>query len=222
MKKNQSIFPYRKKVITFFTVITFGLLSIQCSNSQKSNPNNEIVINERDIVLGNPQAKTVVVEYYDLQCPACASFNQVVFKKVWRIIQQDVKWVFRNFPLQNIHPYATLAANYNQAAFSQGKYLEFHDVLFVRQKEWSTLPNKEEVKKKFIAYAEELGLDKVLLQREAESATVREKINQDIESGNQLGVQGTPSIFLDGEKINLPRSAEDFFKTIVAKVKKSN
>ncbi len=224
LKKRNGLAGLGGFVLPVFCLLAVLILMTSCSSGDSSSGGGRegVAIKETDIVIGNREAKTTIVEYVDLQCPACAQFNQIIFKRVWRLIKQDVRWVFRNYPLKNIHPYAEIASQYNEAAGIQGKYLEFHDLLFQNQSAWSSLGGKEEVEEKFLDYGEALGLDKEKLQQDAFSPSVMAKINADIASGNQLGVTGTPSVFIDGEKISLPRNAEEFFKQIVEKVKEKS
>ncbi len=214
-KKSKKIIRNLITAILFLGMLLGGLLSCSGSGGSSSSANSNIPIDENDIVLGNPDGKVTVVEFVDLQCPACASFNEAIFSRVWRIISQDTRWVFKNFPLRSIHPYAQLAAEYSTAAHLQGKYVEYHDLIFQRQSEWSNLSSEGQVEEKFIEYATALGLDIEKLKTDAASRSVKEKIQLDVELGDRIGVNSTPSVFLNGEKIPLPRSAEDFYKQII-------
>ncbi|PWQ94675.1 DsbA family protein [Leucothrix arctica] len=89
-----------------------------------------------DHVKGNPDAPLTIVEYSDLQCPACRAQHESI-QKVWAPIKGSVRFVYRHFPLTNIHPHALTAAYYSEAAAKQDKFWEMHDLMFATQTIWS-------------------------------------------------------------------------------------
>src|SRR4051812_7907690 len=113
-------------------------------------------VSNRDHSQGNPDAIIELVEYGDFQCSLCGQ-SYLIIKSIQEQFGEDLKFVFRNFPLSKIHRHAKLAAVASEAADQQGKYWEMHDMLFVNQAElhYSAL----------IAYARIIGLDDELFDR---------------------------------------------------------
>lgn len=154
-------------------------------------------------------AKVTLVEYSDLQCPACAAYEPIV-KKLVTNYPNDLKLVYRHFPLITIHVNADYAAGAAEAAGNQGKFWEMHDLLFEKQLEWETSTDP----KIFSDYAATLGLDVEKFAADIASSVTRKKINESYRSGIQSGVQGTPTFFLDGKMITSPHSEEEFNELI--------
>ena len=167
-----------------------------------------------DHVLGNPDASVTLVEYSDFQCPACAGYHPVV-KQVMETYGDRVRFIYRHYPLRQIHPNAALAAAAAEAANEQGKFWEMHDLLFARQRSWSDNIN---VKGTFSDYAEELGLNKDTFSSAMGSDAVKDRIATDEASGNRLSISGTPTFFLNGEKLSVGATVEQFAKRIDEKL----
>lgn len=159
---------------------------------------------------GNENAKVVLIEYSDFQCPACASYYPLV-KALHEESGDSLLVVYRHFPLSQIHVNAEPAARAAEAAGRQGKFWEMHDVLFERQKEWLEDRN---VIGAFSVYAGALGLDTGRFINDFNSQEVKERVRRDYQSGFRAGVAGTPTFFLNGKKIQNPRSYEEFKKII--------
>jgi protein-disulfide isomerase len=161
---------------------------------------------------GPEDAPLVLVEYSDLQCPACAYF-QPILKKLTEEpeLAGKIRLVFRNFPLRSIHPNAQQAAQAVEAAHLQGKFWEMHDLLFERQARWSGL-TAGAARTQFIAYAGELGLDVAKFERDLTSDAVRDHVAADVSSGELSGVSGTPTFYLNGIRTASFESYEEFKK----------
>lgn len=128
--------------------------------------------------------------------------SDFTLKSVKEKYEGEVAFVFRNFPLTNIHPNARAAAAAAEAAGNLGKYWQMHDVLFENQDAWKSATNSERGNI-FAGYAEQIGLDRAAFTKELEekSSEINKKINFDIALGRKLNVSGTPSLFLNGEKV---------------------
>lgn len=159
---------------------------------------------------GNENAKVILIEYSDFQCPACASYYPLV-KALHGELGDSLLIVYRHFPLSQIHMNAEGAARAAEAAGKQGKFWEMHDLLFERQKEWS---NDRNAAGTFAAYATALGLNTDRFINDFNSREIKEKVVADYESGFRAGIAGTPTFFLNGKKIQNPRSYEEFKKII--------
>ncbi len=163
------------------------------------------VISPTDNVKGSKDAKIVLVEYSDFQCPACGTYYPLV-KQIALDYKDSIAVVSRNFPLRSNHKNAQMASQAAEAAGKQGKYWEMHDFLFERQEKWSEL---SEVKEIFKGYAKELKLDVKKFEADLTSKAVEQKVEADYQSGIQAQVNSTPTFFLNGKKVS-PRSYQDF------------
>jgi protein-disulfide isomerase len=141
-------------------------------------------------------SKVTIVEFADFQCPACASAHPIV-KQVLADYKGKVTYVYRHFPLP-MHQNATLAAIAAEEAGEQGKFFEYHDLLFDNQKEWETSTKPEEI---FLSYAQRLELDTTKFQQALDQKAHAERIQTDQDAGIALGVNSTPTFFVNGEKI---------------------
>lgn len=166
---------------------------------------NTINVQDNDHIKGNENATVTLLEFADFQCPACVVYYPTV-QRLEKEYGEKVKFIFRNYPLTQIHPNAMFAAQAAEAAGKQGKFWEMHDLLFEKHDEWA---DESDPTAKISAYAKDLGLDEKKLIEDAKSQEVADKIKKDIDSGNSLGITGTPSFFLDGRKVQ-PRSYEEF------------
>jgi protein-disulfide isomerase len=152
---------------------------------------------------GNPDAVVTLVEYSDFQCPACASF-QPVLDDVIEQYGESLKIEYKHFPL-GMHSMAEPAARAAEAAGQQGAFFEFHDLLYANQQAWATSPNPTGI---FIQYAEELGLDVEKFKSQSRASLIRDRVKEDLQEAMSLGLTGTPSFFLNGERMSFETYAE--------------
>lgn len=164
-------------------------------------------------IKGNPDAAVKLVEYSDFQCPACAQFQPYV-DEILAAYGDQMSFEYKHFPLMQIHPLAEPAARAAEAAGQQGKFFEFHDLLFINQPEWSGAINAAPF---FLKYAEELGLDIEAFTKAQRSSLLRERIQADFSEARSLGLTGTPSFYLNGERMQV-QSFEDFRAQIEAAI----
>jgi protein-disulfide isomerase len=144
---------------------------------------------------GNPEATVKLVEYSDFQCPACAQFQPYISEIVEQYGDQ-LSFEYRHFPLTQIHRLAEPAARAAEAAGQQGKFFEFHDMLFQNQGEWANSTNPAQF---FVKYATELGLDMEEFTRHQRSSLLQSKVREQFNEARGLGFTGTPSFVLNGE-----------------------
>lgn len=169
-----------------------------------------------DWVLGNPEAGVVLVEYADYQCPACAGYHSVV-QDVVAEYGDRIAYVYRHYPLTQIHPYAVPAARAAEAAGLQGKFFEMSDLLYVNQGDWSNASSPEEV---FTSYAVEIGLDMEQYEADVASSEVADAVTADAREAGSFGLTGTPSFILDNRRIaSVPASVEGFGTLIEQRLK---
>lgn len=164
---------------------------------------------DSDWVKGTEEAEATLIEYGDFQCPACGAYYPMV-KQLIDDYPESLRVVYRHYPLPS-HPSAIPAALASEAAGDQGKFWEMHDMLFERQEEWSELRNPKD---RFIEYAQELELDIEQFETYYESDEARDDVNVDLLSGNKLGVNATPTFYLNGTKLQPVRSYDEFSSRI--------
>ena len=149
---------------------------------------------------GAADAKIVITEWSDFECPFCGRITDAIHQLVGKYPEQ-VKFVFRQFPL-SFHKQAQKAAEASLAAHAQGKFWEYHDLLFANMKALE-VPN-------LIKYAEQVGLDVAKFTAELNADKYADQVKKDIAAGQAVGVRGTPTMFVNGRKCNNCRSLADF------------
>jgi len=150
-------------------------------------------VDSKDHLQGKDTAPLELVEYGDYQCPHCGHAYPIL-KNVQRSLGDDLKFVFRNFPLSESHPDAFNAAVAAEAAGLQKKFWEMHDIIFENQQALDF--------ESLFLYAKTIDLDLERFKNDIQKNTVAEKVEMDFESGVRSGVNGTPSFFINGEKYN--------------------
>ena len=148
-------------------------------------------VSERDHAQGPAEAPVTLIEFGDYQCPYCGAVYPVV-KRLQKTLGNRLRFVFRNFPLVQSHPYAMVAAEAAEAAGLQGKFWEMHDLIYEHQEqlEPGILP----------AWAEEIGLDLDEFGVAIRQGDTAKRIKEDRASGIRSGVNGTPSFFINGTR----------------------
>jgi len=162
-------------------------------------------VGKRDHIQGPSSALVTMVEYGDYQCPFCGDVYPII-QKLQHQFGDQLRFVFRNFPLARIHAYAQRAAEAAEAADGQGKFWEMHDYLFEHQDALDA--------ENLVRAAVALGLDKVKFNREVAERVYADRVQQDIQSGIDSGVGGTPTMFINGVR----NDDEDDFETLKAKI----
>lgn len=173
--------------------------------SDSSNATLALPVGKRDHVQGPSSAVVTLVEYGDYQCPFCGDVSPVI-RKLQKHFGEQLRVVFRNFPQTRIHAYAQRAAEAAEAAGSQGKFWEMHDYLYGHQQ---TL-DAENLMQAAVA----LGLDRVKFSRDVAEHAYAERVQQDIQSGIDSGVGGTPTLFINGVR----NDDDDDFETLKQKI----
>ena len=154
---------------------------------------------------GNPAAKATLVEFSDFQCPACGAYYPLL-KRLRSEFSSELAFVYVHFPLAQ-HVHAVIAARAAEAAGSQGKFLEMHDMLFERQAEWGGAQDPASL---FASYAEELHLDKAKFAADLAAEDGLKKILQNQAKGLGFGINSTPTFFLNGKRLTNPSNYDEF------------
>ena len=171
----------------------------------------------KDASISASQATQAItmVEYGDLQCPACKAYHPLVLD-VLKAYPEQLKLVFKNYPLTTVHRNAMAAAIAAEAAGKQGKYFEFVDMVYEKQLDWSELDDPQG---KFEEYVKALGLSVEQFKKDQQDKAITTLINDERNEGIQNGVTGTPSFFINGKKIENPANLDAFKKVIDAELK---
>ncbi len=197
-------------------IIIAGTIYYFASGENTANTSqNKTVIegpSENDWIRGNKESGVSLIEYSDFQCPACGAYYPLV-KQMEKEFGDKIAFVYRNFPLRQLHPNAQIAAQAAESAGKQGKFWEMHDVLFEKQKEWST-KSSEEIKETLAQYAQTLELNVDQFKTDLEAKETKQKVDEDYESGQKYNITATPTFFVNGKKIEPPKSPSDFKKVL--------
>ena len=187
-------------VIAVTLVIILGGVFLSGRNAQAPGETTQTVDNpdriteENSHTLGASDAQVTVVEFGDFECPACGALHPVLKEVKEKYKDQSVKFVYRQFPLTQIHELALNAAQASEAAADQGKFWEYHDILFEKQ----PALKQEDLEK----YAQDLGLNIEEFRTFQNSNEAKDRVNADLADGRALGVPGTPTIFINDQKYN--------------------
>jgi protein-disulfide isomerase len=158
---------------------------------------------------GPDDAAVTVVEFSDFQCPYCSRAANAVHE-IEKKYGDKARVIFRQFPLVRIHPQAHLAAQASLAAHAQGKFPEFHDLLFENQKALS----REDLEK----YAEEIGLDMGKFKKALDDETYKKQVDEEMALGKQAFVGGTPTMFVNGKRVPNPTDMGSISEVIDAEL----
>lgn len=139
----------------------------------------------------------ILEEYGDYQCQPCGLLYPEL-KQIEHEYKDQVRFVFHHFPLPSLHKNAMAAAHAAEAARNQSKFLEMHDLLYTNQKAWSELPNPRET---FLSYARQLKLNVDQFTADMDGDAVDQRIKADQQRGAALGVTGTPTVFIDSQRL---------------------
>jgi protein-disulfide isomerase len=151
----------------------------------------KVPIGASDHIEGDAKAACTLVEYGDYQCPHCGRAYPIV-KRIQKHFGDRLRFVFRNFPLNEIHPEAESAAETSEFAAAHGKFSLMHEALFENQANLGLGLYQE--------LAEDLGLDSAALRESLKLGKFREKVRADFNGGVRSGVNGTPTFFINGQR----------------------
>ncbi len=197
--------------IVAVTILLFGGLTwllVKAPSSPSANnvgqPEDVRFSDENNPFVGPADAKVVVRFFSDFQCPACR-YAEPAIKAAMEQYKDRVKFIWKDFPLETIHPNARLAAEAGRCAAVEGKFWEYHDQVFNKQSEWEALPNAFN---KFVEYGSQVGITgpsfSNCVQSRAQTALVRRDINE----GFANDVNRTPTVFINNRRYFAMTSAE--------------
>jgi protein-disulfide isomerase len=166
-------------------------------------------VGDRDHAQGPASAFVTLVEYGDYECPHCGAAYPVV-KKIQRKFGAKLRFVFRNFPLSNMHPHAEHAAEAAETAAAQRKFWEMHDWIFEHQ---DTIEDRN-----LFEAGKSLGLDVAKFLKDMQSQAFLPRVKEDFQSGVRSGVNGTPTFFINGVRHDGAPSYEELLTALEAAI----
>lgn len=170
-----------------------------------------VSVNPTDHALGPSHAPVTLVEYGDFECPNCKQAAPAV-KLLLKRFNGRVRLVWRQFPLEEVHPHALHAALASEAAAGQGKFWQMHDLLFENQQHLK-LPQLR-------GYAERLELDMVRYDGDMADTVYLQRVREDIESGTKSGARATPTFFLNGVVADVSGGMQQLFDRVEAALRR--
>ena len=190
-----------------FIVIALSILGLLVFTSKKNNTSTfngdpAKMITEgpiADHIFGSNAGKVTLIEFADFQCPGCESVYPMI-KQIKERYKADLTFIFRNMPLTTIHPNALAAATAAEAAGLQGKFYEYHNLLYDNQSAWKDATGSNRTNA-FESYAQGLGLDLNKFRADLSSAQITDKINRDRSTASRFSVTSTPTLILNGQKV---------------------
>ena len=183
------------------TIQTIPTTNPQPTQGQPTQPSKVFVTLGDSPAEGNQNAPVTIVEFSDFQCPFCGAFYSQTLPQIQKdyIDSGKVKLVYRDFPLENIHQNAKAASLAAQCANEQGKFWEYHNMLFSSQHDWATLDSINATNA-FKQFAVDLKLDSNNFNSCVDSSKYQDKVNKNFQDGTTYGVSGTPTFFIGDDK----------------------
>jgi protein-disulfide isomerase len=148
-------------------------------------------VSDADHAIGPVTAPVTLVEYGDFECPHCGR-AYLLIQEVQRSMGDDLRFVFRHFPLSRVHPHAEHAAQMAEIAGAEGKFWEMHDMLFEHQ---DALEDPQ-----LTGYAEMIGINRDAAATALAEGRFADAVREDFSSGVRSGVNGTPTFFINGQR----------------------
>jgi protein-disulfide isomerase len=151
----------------------------------------KIAVTAEDHTQGPESAEVTLVEYGDYECPYCGQAYPIV-KQVQKQFGKRLRFVFRNFPLSQMHPHAEAAAEVAEFAGAHGKFWEMHDQLYENQARLGEAL--------YLSLGKELGLSTTAMRQAMKEETFKARVRADFTGGVRSGVNGTPTFFINGHR----------------------
>ncbi len=209
------------KIIGGIGIITLAIVIGSVFLLGKSSPtvsatkvDQALLLGKNAYVIGNKNAKVTIVEFGDYQCPACATAYPVT-KQLLKDYNGKIKLVFRNFPIPE-HQNELAAAESAEAAGSQGKFWQMHDLLYSNQDSWGESTHAMDY---FLKYAKKLKLNMTKFQSDVTGSKYASNITRDQADAEKLGVNFTPTFYVNGEVLSTDATYDNLQSAIDAAMK---
>jgi protein-disulfide isomerase len=167
-------------------------------------------------IRGPEKAQLTLVEFGDYECPSCGAYHPFL-KEILSRYPDKLRLEFHHYPLISVHPNAMIGAMAAEAAGEQGHYWEMHDALYEHQPEWGESRNPEPV---LINLAGHIGLDVNKFMQSLRSPALQDRVLQDVTRARELQLNETPSFLIDGQRVHIKLSTEDFVQVVEAHLHK--
>ena len=200
-------------VIVLLILVMFGGVLIYATTSNK---NNNLKGEAADTIDYSNNGKVVLEEYSDFQCPACAAASQVI-SELKRKHSDNLEVVYNDFPL-SMHKYAPKASEAAQCAKDQGKFWEYHDMLFQNQSIWAQSKNEKEAIKYFKKYAKDLGLNTEKFNKSLDSDEKKAYVDEMTKKALDKKINSTPTFYLNGRKLQNYKTWDELIKMVEAEL----
>jgi protein-disulfide isomerase len=208
-------------VLAAIVLIFVGIVLITSkSNSTSSTSSNKV----SEHIEGEGKDHVTLTEYGDYECPYCGEYYPTL-KTVQAKYSQEIYFQFRNFPLTSLHPHAFAGSRAAEAAGEQGKYWQMHDLLYEQNETyydsneqaatWINAPDSVLLSQYFDADAKQLGLNVAKFNTAYNSNAVNDVIDADMSEGQKLGIEGTPTFFINGKQITQPANSVSAFSNAI-------
>lgn len=162
-------------------------------------------IESSDHTLGAPHAPVELVEYGDFQCPYCGAAYPVI-KQVIHEMGDRMQFAFRNFPLQEAHEFAEVAAEAAESAAAQGKFWQMYNIIYTNQDQLDITH--------LYQWARQIGLNTDRFDKDLAKHIYEEKVHEDFVGGVRSGVNGTPTLFINGTRYEGPMDLDTLLETL--------
>ncbi len=191
---------------TFLLVVGIGYFFAQSSEPavESAAVDPALIAGEMRNLTGNPESEITIVNFSDFQCPACKSTETLV-QQFLAEYGDRVRFIYRHFPIDSLHTNARLAAQAAESAGIDGKFWDYHRLLFERQEDWSQITDKTALIERFAEYAQELEIDKDQFLERIESPPVAELVESDRQAGLEANVNATPTFYVNGLETSAPQ-----------------
>jgi protein-disulfide isomerase len=195
---------------------------VEAAQIQPTLPEVVAVGNGKLPILGDSNAKITIVEFSDLQCPFCKRYVDDTAQQIYDtyIKTGKAKFAYRHFPLSSIHPNSQKASEATECANDQGKFWDYHDLLFQNQSTWSS-QTADEAENSFTDYAGKLDLDTQQFRTCLDTDKFKKNVTDDLADGETVQVSGTPAFFINGHRIDGAVPFSELKKIIDQELQKS-
>lgn len=191
-------------IVTLVCIVGIGFLFSSTGTTEAKPADTGILMNQVRNAKGPETAPVTIVEFSDFQCPACLSAQPAV-KQVLEKYPDKVRFVYRHMPLTTIHPHAQAAALASEVAADQGKFWQLHDELFATQNEWTKLKSAGEFETYLEGLLTKLSIDKTDFLKRMNESSIRDRVTADVAAATQLGVDATPTFYVNGQPTPAPQ-----------------
>lgn len=186
--------------VLVFVALAWAIISAPSSPSFGTSKGGDAVgfSDETAPTIGPADAKVVVHLFSDLQCPACKNFEPATEYAINKY-KDRIKFVWKDFPLMTVHPNARTSANAARCAEDQGKFWEYHTLLYTQQDHWA---GQSDPRAAFITYANQLGMDEGAFSSCYDSRKNDSKVMDGVNDGMKNSVNATPTVFIENKRYN--------------------